>query len=308
MNFLYNVYFFLPNFEKFGLFGKVINKLLEIILKRIFDIIVPLYFNLTSSRQISGLNEGKRDVRYIVSLTSFPARIDLVWIAIECLLRQSFKPDMIVLWLSEDQFKGLQLPNKLEELEKRGLLIKYCKGDLKAHKKYLYSMQQFPNDNIITVDDDLYYDENLLKRVVSLHNLYPDLICANRAHKIKIKNGQILPYKKWERRVTTEVASHLNFSTGGAGTLYPPMSLVETAFNEELIKELCYNADDVWLKVLSIMSDKKVITNRFYSKNLISISKTQRVKLVTHNVQSGGNDHQLNTLLKYFKIDINNLD
>lgn len=307
MNFIYRIYFFLPNFEKFGFLGKVVNKILEMVLKRIFDLTVPYYFNLTKDKQVSGINNSIRNEKYIVSLTSFPARINLVWISIECILRQTFKPDMIILWLSKDQFEGKILPENLLELQKRGLTIKFCNGDLKAHKKYLYSMRDFPDCNIITLDDDLYYDEYLLERVVQLHSQNPDYICANRAHQMKISDGKIVPYKNWKRRITTEHPSHLNFSTGGAGTLYPPNFLVDTTFNEKLIKELCLNADDVWLKVMSILSNKKVITNKFYSKNLISISKTQRVKLVTHNVQSGGNDVQLNTLIEYFKINIDSL-
>lgn len=48
-----------------------------------------------------GLNTKKRDEHYTVSLTSFPARIEYIHIAIETLMRQSFKPDHIVLWLAQ---------------------------------------------------------------------------------------------------------------------------------------------------------------------------------------------------------------
>ncbi len=304
MNTIYRIYYALPNFEQYGLGGKIFNKLLELILKRIFDAFVPAYFRRTQKKQGSGLNLIPREKRYIISFTSFPARIDEVWIAAECMLRQTFKPDMIILWLSKQQFEGKILPESLLSLKSRGLTIEFCEDDLKAHKKYYYAMQAFPKDHIITLDDDLYYDEKTLEHVVKLHTKYPNLIAANRAHKIVITNEGIAKYKKWERRTTDSIPSHLIFSTGGGGTLYPPGALNATAFDIALIKSLCYQADDVWLKVMAILSDKKVITNTHYSKNIISISKTQHEKLVTHNVKSGGNDEQLENLCAYFKIDL----
>lgn len=304
MNFIYRIYYALPNFEQYGLGGKVINKLLEMILKRFFDAFVPAYFKRTQKKQGSGLNYIHREQRYIVSFTSFPARINEVWIAAECMLRQTFKPDMIILWLSKQQFEGEALPENLLSLKSRGLTIEFCDDDLKAHKKYYYAMQAFPNDNIITLDDDLYYDNKTLERVVTLHSQYPNFIAANRAHKIVLTDEGVAKYKKWERRTTDSIPSHLIFSTGGGGTLYPPGTLNDTAFDTSLIKTLCYHADDVWLKVMAILSGKKVATNTYYSKNIISISKTQQEKLVTHNVKSGGNDEQLEKLCAYFEIDL----
>jgi hypothetical protein len=307
MNWIYNIYFFLPNFKKYGFFGKVFNKALEMMLKRIFDRTVPPYLKRTQKNQKSGLNTQVREEKYIVSLTSFPARIDQIWISIECILRQTFKPDALYLWLSEDQFPDKVIPKSLTDLKKRGLIIKFCKDDLKAHKKYYYTMLLHPKDNIITVDDDLYYDENLLKNVIEIHKQNPSLIATNRAHKITFTSkNKIQSYKNWEHITIDAIPSHLILQTGGCGTLYPPSALIETTFDKKLIKELCFYADDVWLKVMSILSDKKVVTNRKYNKDHLSISTTQREKLVKTNVVSGGNDLQLSNLLDYFKIDLAN--
>lgn len=304
MNLIYSIYFLLPNFKRFGFIGKVVNKVLEMALKRIFDRTVPSYLKRTQKHQGSGLNTEKRETEYIVSLTSFPARIDQIWISIECILRQTFKPDAIYLWLSEEQFPDKKLPTSLTNLEQRGLTIKFCQDDLKAHKKYYYSMLLHKDANIITVDDDLYYDKNLLKNVIEIHEQNPGLIATNRAHKIKFNGTQMEPYKKWEHVTTDSIPSHLIMQTGGCGTLYPPAALIDTTFDKELIKDLCFYADDLWLKVMSILSNRKVVTNKKYNKDHLSIATTQREKLVKTNVISGGNDVQLRNLLDYFKIDI----
>jgi hypothetical protein len=46
-----------------------------------------------------------------------------------------------------------------------------------------------------------------------------------------------------------------------------------------------------------------VVTNSKYNKEFITVSKTQREKLVNTNVFSGGNDLQLKKLMNYFNIN-----
>ena len=42
--------------------------------------------------------------------------------------------------------------------QKRGLTIRFCE-DLKAHKKYYYAFKEYPDDIVITVDDDVIYPQ-----------------------------------------------------------------------------------------------------------------------------------------------------
>ena len=51
----------------------------------------------------SGITKKKRGREVILSLTTIPDRITKTWITIESLLRQSCKPDQIILWLAEDE-------------------------------------------------------------------------------------------------------------------------------------------------------------------------------------------------------------
>jgi len=289
MNFLYSAYYFLPNFSRLGLFGKAINKILAIILKRIFDNFWPAYFKRTASSVGSGINTSEtREIKFIVSLTSFPARINDIWICIETILRQSFKPDMIILWLAEEQFPDKKLPDSITNLIPRGLTIRFC-DNLRAHKKYYYTISEFPDANVITLDDDLYYHRDVLLNVVMLHVKYPGMITTNRAHKFTFDSTGIKPYRKWEHNVTDIKPSHLLMQTGGAGTLYPPGSLHPSAFNKAEIRSLCFQADDIWLKLMAFMNDTLVVTNQIYNKDNITIASTQKEKLVSTNVLGGGN-------------------
>lgn len=127
------------------------------------------------------LKKRKEKKRIIISLTSYPKRIGDVWITIETLLRQTVKPDMIILWLADTQFNGIEsLPKKLIDLQKSGLTIRFCK-DLKSHKKYFYTMQEYPEDLIILVDDDMFYPYDMIEKLLKLHYEYPQDICTMTA-------------------------------------------------------------------------------------------------------------------------------
>ena len=59
----------------------------------------------------SGITNKKREFELIVSLTSYPDRMYDIHYCIYSLLKQSLKPNKIILWLGEEQF-----PNRDKEL------------------------------------------------------------------------------------------------------------------------------------------------------------------------------------------------
>lgn len=60
----------------------------------------------------------------IISLTSYPARIDTIHLTIMTLLNQTMKPRKVMLWLAKEQFPngGKDLPQKLLKLKYNVLL------------------------------------------------------------------------------------------------------------------------------------------------------------------------------------------
>ena len=73
-----------------------------------------------------------------VSLTSFPTRISYVHIAVQSLLRQSYRNLRVVLWLSLKQFPDKTVPDNLSHLTKYGLEIRFVEDDIRSHKSFLY--------------------------------------------------------------------------------------------------------------------------------------------------------------------------
>lgn len=300
---IHDLYYKLPDFHRFGIIGKILDKVLFRITKGGLENSIQEYFKQTSSEYRLD-NSEKSSPQVICSLTSFPARIDTVWIAIECLFRQTHKPDRIILWLSLVQFPDRKLPESIEIQIEKGLEVYFVEDDIKAHKKYFYALQRFPNDFIVTYDDDLYYDSNNLANLIDLKAKYPCYIVTNRAHKITLisKAKQPKPYKNWIHNFARNEASNKIFATGGYGTLYHKSLLPAETFETKDIKKLSYRADDVWLKCMEWLSNSKVATNTYYGKDPITIGSSQNEKLVSSNVLEGGNDTQLKNVMNHFRI------
>jgi hypothetical protein len=306
MNKLFAFYYSLPHDSKFGIMSKIVNRVLARLFKRYLDRTVPKSFKKKPFKDIGINTTEKREKKYIVSLTSFPARIDDVWICVETILRQSFKPDAIILWLSQDQFNEVTLPQNLTNLVERGLTIRFVSGDIRSHKKYKYALEEFPHDYIITLDDDLYYDEGLIQNLVELKEQFPNCIPTNRVHKMTFRNNSIQPYGRWFHNAFDNNPSHNLVQTGGYGTLYFSTDLYKEYNDEEVFLKFAPFADDLWLKIMVLLQGKKVVTNSKYNKDPLSVKRSQNNKLVTQNVLGGGNDSQFKSLLKHFDLSTKN--
>ena len=69
-----------------------------------------------------------RQKQIIVSLTSYPERINSVTETLIPIFNQTVPPDQVVLWLSREQFQNKEkdLPSELRTLKKYGLKIIWC--------------------------------------------------------------------------------------------------------------------------------------------------------------------------------------
>lgn len=236
-----------PLLNKFRIYAAV--NLLVCIAANLF---LPLYFFLTKRNKDYALGTSFHDGKQVVvSLTSFPKRIPTLHLVIECLLRQTVKPDKIVLYLTRSQVSSIDsLPSSLLDLCNRGLEIVLCPDEIRSHTKYFYAMQQFPEDIVITVDDDLFYRSDLVESLLKNHETHPNAIIANWTKEIIPGKTR---YTEWPDNHIPHLP-HENRNQlvlGVSGVLYPPHSLDEDVFNVEKIINLSLTADDVWLTAMA---------------------------------------------------------
>lgn len=240
-------------------------------------------------------------MQLIVSLTSYPARINTVNQTIESILNQSMKADKVILWLAPEQFpnKEKDLPKQLLDLCDKGLTIDWY-HDIKSYKKLIPTLKKYPDAIIVTADDDLIYNKNWLKLLYDEYIKNPDVLCAHRTHCIKLKNKKIDKYKNWKWLGYTEAPSYSNFITGGGGVLYPPNSLHKDVLKEDVFIKLCPNADDVWFWAMSVLNNIKIKVAEKHIKRLNIIEGTQDCALSKENVINNKNDEQLAKVLKAY--------
>lgn len=122
------------------------------------------YYHNIKKKKISNPDECD----YVVSLTTYPARVSNVWRVIEMAANQRGIKEKyaICLYLIKSEFEGIDLPVKIKELQARGLTVKFNKENLKCHNKYFYAFKDYPEKTIITIDDDLQYNHHTISKLV----------------------------------------------------------------------------------------------------------------------------------------------
>ena len=174
-------------------------------------------------------------------------------------MQQTLKPDRVILWLAQSQFPNKELPQDLLNLQKYGLEIKWCERDIKSYKKLIPTLQECPNDIIITTDDDYYYDKRLVESLYNEYLKYPHCIIARQAFVLKIGRDKL--FNMNARSYTydsTYLPSFKNEPVGCGGVLYPPKSLHENILNiEQFLKEIPTH-DDLWFWVHALRNGTKI--------------------------------------------------
>ena len=273
--------------------------LLRFLTRRMANTVLPLYFRLTANSPRYALHKTeKTNGRLIVSLTSFPARIDRLWLVIETLLRQTYKPDMVILWLSKEQFPQLEtLPTSLLNLQKRGLQIELREGDLRSHKKYYYTLESYPNDIMVTVDDDVFYNSHLLAYLVESANAFPDAICCTNSKIITFAHNELLPYNQWNIKKKYLIPTYDTIPIGIGGVLYPVGALDRNVLDKDVFMNYCPNADDIWLKAMGLINHRKAVQTIYKAAYLPVLSKKNDTLCLTNS--QGGNDKQIQAIRAY---------
>ena len=227
-------------------------KLLYKVNKLILNLIYPI---IQKKKCGTGISE---DGPVIVSLTTYPGRIDQAWKTISSLLNQTLKPMRVILWLAKEQFPDQQLPESVQRLTGRGLEICYCE-DLKSHKKYFEAMKRFPQEIIVTADDDILYPENHLEKLWKTHLEFPQDVICQWSHRIAFDGqGEFLPYNDWPDN-GREAPSLATLAVGCSGILYPPGAVVNEAFDQEKLQKYALAADDLWLKCMELLAGTKTV-------------------------------------------------
>ncbi len=267
------------------------------------NIILPIWFKFFPGEKyyIQKVNTNQQK-NVIISLTTFPSRINKLWLVIECMLRQTTIPLKIVLYLSKEQFPDPKsLPTSLIKYTKKILDIRFVGDDIRSHKKYWYAINDFPRTPIITIDDDIIYSSNTIANLIQGAKLHSNSVIALYCHPIKrYNNGKIKPYLEWKGNIQLDTPGNDIFFGSGGGTYFPCGSLKDANQPFEIIRKVCPLADDIWLNAFI----RKNGYNVCCIKETISVPEwyiSNNNKLNTINNGDNQNDIQLTNVQSFMK-------
>jgi lipopolysaccharide biosynthesis glycosyltransferase len=175
---------------------------------------------------------------------------------------------------------------------------------LKSYKKLIPALREFPEDILITADDDCLYPFDWFAKLKASYLAAPEKIHCHRAHEILV-DGEHYPlaYASWRKRVPADDFAGVGnnpanpaaiFPSGAGGILYPPHSLDARVF---LTTDICPTADDIgfWAMAKLARKDYVVVPDGYREDNAID------EKISIHRyVRDADYDKQLAAVLKQF--------
>lgn len=294
--------FHLKHYLKQRLFFKQLIREDNLLKKKILNKVFLLPSNLIT-------NEITQD-DVVVSLTSYGDRIvDALPYALFSLVTQTLLPKKIVVYIDETKWSDENIPAILKEYQRIGVTFCYCE-DLRSHTKLLHALKQYPHNPIITVDDDLYYNNHCIEWLYSAYQNSDKLTVLGMWGCIpEKKNGKFLPYSKWKDCKYRNEDSEISFF-GVGSCCYPPHIFDDEIFKKEIFLQLCPTADDIWFWAMQerLHIKKEYITpcGFGFHRSVNRIEEYdwgQQGTLMYQNVVQGKNDQQLRNVVEYYQLE-----
>ncbi|SCX89463.1 hypothetical protein SAMN05192588_0146 [Nonlabens sp. Hel1_33_55] len=238
------------------------------------------------------------EIDAIVSLTSIPSRLETIHITLKSVMLQDCKPKKIVLWLHEDLKNDL--PKSLTDLTQGFLEIRYSKYTF-SHRKLIHSVLAFPDDMIITVDDDIIYHPTTLRKLYEAAVKNPNKVTSHRGRNISFDSaGKVLPYSKWNY-ANKETADKNWFMPIGAFTVAYPAGVLSKQVNDvDTFMRITPKNDDPWFKVMALLNGNNSVISGYDLPEPTPISGTQKISLKKVNVDRDFNRQQMENILSEF--------
>ena len=130
----------------------------------------------------------KYNDKIIITLTSFPKRINNVKTVLESILSNSILPAKIVINLSIEEFvnKENDLPHDLQKFIyiNKIIEINWVKNNTTVWKKFIPTLLKYPNAFVLCIDDDFEYPKNFIQTFFNKHIEKPNSPLVGQIYKI----------------------------------------------------------------------------------------------------------------------------
>lgn len=201
----------------------------------------------------------------VVSLTSWAPRFPTLYLTVRSLLKQSVRPDRIVIWVADADVA--QVPDNIRRLAPDVEIIA-C-PDVGSYKKLVYCVGRFAGSYILTADDDIFYAPTWLQDFEE--SVVPGekaTLCHYSMRMHRVQSGALAEYSEWTYDPQDNYARQPSddlLPVGVGGILYPPGSLHTDIDNASLFNTLAPWCDDFWFFAMSRLAGfrQKKVGRRF---------------------------------------------
>lgn len=106
----------------------------------------------------------------VISLTTWSKRINNIPVVLDTIFSQTLPPDLVVLNLAYEE----KVPESVQEyINIHGIEVNRV-PDTKVYKKLIPTLKKYPNDCVISIDDDWLYPEGMIADFMDVHKRYPN--------------------------------------------------------------------------------------------------------------------------------------
>jgi len=193
----------------------------------------------------------------IISMTTISGRIKNIIPTLESIVNQSSNIHSVNLYISDEKYlldNGIERNNNiLKDIYKLGVNIYYT-YNIGPYRKIIPILSQLWLNNasseslIITVDDDVIYDNDFVENLVNNIRIY-DCVVGYRGRKI-INNELLSPYNKWTKGDFKPELD--NVLTGRGGIIYK-LKFFSKNYKYYVGQILAPTADDIWCKFMTLI-------------------------------------------------------
>ena len=247
-------------------------------------------------------------MKVIVSMATIPSRKQRLLENIPSLINQRYNFDYLIINvldnLSDDDYNFY---NDIKSLDNR-IIINKVEDKWKSCNKLLPSIKHFPDDVIITVDDDIYYPNECIGTLMKQYLITPDCIIAQETNPVIIENGKI----KFVNRVDVKLMQKSWSKYLSGCCLFPPHVFDGTdVFNWDKMMEITNGThDELWFWVNSTLKGVRVVGLNYiwtFEFDVITKWDSSEFKLSNININEGKADVYLDKINEIYGDDLLNM-
>lgn len=230
----------------------------------------------------------------IISMTSYPARIDGVAQVWQSILDQTCDvPFRCALALAEPEFPDRKLPEDLQKLVNSGKVeLIWWPRNIRSHKKIIPVLKKYPDASVIVVDDDILRPQGWLQGLVEDHKKHPREIITGLLTSFLDGEGNWQRVTGFQQRTAhgknhiPGLVSHFIRFGSGSGTYFPAHTFTDSRFfDENLMMRLSPTSDESWMFLFAVLKDMTIRqSSQIYDESELHLPGSQQVPMALYKI------------------------